>query len=610
MRTKTYPKHYLLNGKAFGWKLYNLGSLLFFGLLFGSTLPAFGEVVERNDAKPVIGQQQSQLNINEAQQDGDDQPLGVDLSGIVIVNASVGNNFSGLPIASDWLGLEQAGPKLQTPRFIALMEKYRGRGLSLRLINEIRADITRYYRMIDKPLVAVNVAEQEISGGVLQVDVIEFHLAGKSSQGSKWTNDEFILDRIRVQRGDEILASRLVSDLNWLNLNPYRNVVANFEPGDKPGTTQLLLRSKEQRPWTAYLGYANSGQTSTDEDRVFVGATFANLPFLDHQISYQLTAAPDTISDGRLGSAGSGQSYASHSLSYFAPIQWDSGVRSKFLLQGGYVASNALLTNPFSQQNSLTYVYGEVAFPTRKLGALVPEFYVGLDYKRQKNDVFFATQTIDTSLLEVMQLVGGMKVDYRTPVGGLDLVGFLHLRGVYSPGNLGGNNNNEAFVSASGDSLAESRYSYLYASLEHQLRFPRGVLLGLQLTTQIANDRLPDVEKLTIGGSRAVRGYDTNLGAGEDGAFARATLYLPTFALIKASDQLSPSISPFVFSDIGEVREQQSNQATRLSSAGLGFDLTIGKYASASVTAAYALRDGGATDGGDVFVHARVDLRF
>lgn len=62
-----------------------------------------------------------------------------------------------------------------------------------------------------------------------------------------------------------------------------------FEPGTRPGDSDLTLEITRQKPWQAYAGWSNTGTRDTDYNRFFAGVGFEALH--DTTLSYQITGS-------------------------------------------------------------------------------------------------------------------------------------------------------------------------------------------------------------------------------------------------------------------------------------------------------------------------------
>ena len=78
------------------------------------------------------------------------------------------------------------------------LRPYLGQPLSRKLIAEIEAAIARQYRDLDYPFVSLSTPEQEITGGVLQIRVVEFRTGKVAVKGAK---SDAEAARLRSRRG-------------------------------------------------------------------------------------------------------------------------------------------------------------------------------------------------------------------------------------------------------------------------------------------------------------------------------------------------------------------------------------------------------------------------
>ena len=578
------------------------------GLALSTTgTSVLAQAVETNPAQILIGEQSGALPDPDLSVSGDDMPLGVVLRSIVIVDSA---QTPGL-VRSSVRGIDvsKAADELKSPRLTMRLTGFLNRPLSRKLISEITVTVTRYMRDIGRPLVAVTVPPQEVTDGSLQVSVREYVLAEKRAEGNERTSDSYILGTVRAQRGEPVDSEKLLDDINWLNQNPFRNSVVVFEPGAKPGTTDLAIRTTEGKPWRVYTGASYYGVPEGDDTRLFAGINFAN-PFLpEHQIGYQLTVSPDAFASGNLFELGQDLGYVSHAGSYFAPIDYGNGVRHKLRIDASYVQSGDELTVPFTQSSDTLSVYGDYATPLSAIDGVEAETYGGVDFKQQKSNVFFGGVLSTSTTLNILQVVGGIRGSYgeQSPTGGVR--NSFDLRLVYSPGDLLANNDDAAFVAASGDPDARASYVYAYGEITHTTALSSALVARTKAAVQGSPQILPGVEQIALGGKNSVRGYATNELTGEVGAFAQNELRWITLDL--SGDSAGQfAAQPFSFVDIGSAYDIGNDTTQNLLSAGLGIDLAAGRNLTASVAGAVSLVAGPKTRAYAPSVYADVTASF
>jgi hemolysin activation/secretion protein len=563
------------------------------------------QVVEENRPAVLTGTQLSQLpgtSTLDNIEDISNAPLGPDLTGIVFLN----DGDQVVSQLSDTSAVDIARVAfLGDQGFMDRLESFIGQPISLRLVAEIRASVTTYYRAQGRAIVSVIVPPQDISNGVLNIVVLSF-VAGEivvESEGR--TPADHIRSNIQQEVGEEIDTDQLLEDLNWLNQNPFRNTTVVFEPGQKAGETNLTLRTREQRPWSIYAGYANSGQDTSDVNRLFAGFTAANIPFIDHVLSYQFTASPDFFNNGaRPGSGSSLPSYMSHSGVYSIPLPW----RHRATFEANYTSTNSILTSPFTQVGTTSQVYGEYAIPALTSGPLRVEVYGAAEYKRQDTDLFFAGTNVLATAIDIFQIVGGTRGLISDPWGSTG----YDVRIIYSPGNINARNSVAAFIPASGNPASQVSYTYFYGSLNRvQQLFGNRTVLSARAAFQWTDDFLPGPEKFSAGGAASVRGYDTQEASGDKGVYGSLELRAPATALIgNLNSRIQDSLVVYGFFDTGYVRDSFLNRNLTLAGIGAGVDYTANNNVSVNLSWGQALRAGLTTAKNDNQFYINAIIRY
>src|ERR1700722_2682739 len=139
-------------------------------------------------------------------------------------------------------------PLLDQPDLRAKLTPFLNKQITFGDLQKIQQLIVAWYRDHNRPFVDVTFPEQDISGGVVQVIVTEFHLGQVRVEGNKWFSSDLLSSQVRISPGDPIDNSRLQEDLDRLNQNPFRQVAIVAEKSDTPGDTDLVLKTQDQFP--------------------------------------------------------------------------------------------------------------------------------------------------------------------------------------------------------------------------------------------------------------------------------------------------------------------------------------------------------------------------
>lgn len=515
-----------------------------------------------------------------------DDSLGVILKSVRIVSAP--GKLANRSISADGIDVD------------AIIAPYIGKPISLQSLFAIRDDIIRAYIKAGRAFVAGTIPPQEISDGVVELIVTESVLEAQKVEGLVFSDEDYILGNISAEEGETVDTDRLIEDLNWLNLNPYRNLIVVAEPGKEFGGTILTFRAKESRPWSVYSGYNNYGTPATDENRIYAGFHVANLPVLDHQLSYQLTMSPEAIA--RLDqpiTATEQAAYLSHDANYFVPLPWRHKVRTR----GAYIQTRSNLTGGLVSETDTTIFTTEYAVPVSSMETISPELYGRYEFKNSHRQIYSGTSLASDAQIDVHQFVLGLRGNAKDSRGKTN----FDIRFVHSPGGLSSFNNAASFSAYSGNTGVDDTYNYLFANLQRSTPLSNRVQLITEITGQYTNETLPSTEVLSIGGVDTVRGYETSEASGDTGVVVRNELHLD---ITPQESDIFNAVDLFAFLDAGHVKDIAKNTHADFSSVGLGLNASIGKNISFNSSLGVALRDGITTEIGDVGLHFNLNTRF
>lgn len=490
-------------------------------------------------------------------------------------------------------------PGLDDPQFLGRLAPFLGRPVSLKLIADIEAAVATWYREKGRPFVSVSTPQQEVTGGVLQFRVVEFHVGKVSAQATGRMNPSEVIAAVRAPVGEPVDAKKLAEDLDWLNRSPFRTVEAEFSPGVEIGATDLVLKAIERKPWQVYGGYSNSGSQTTDWDRYFVGAIIGDLPVDGALAAYQLTASPDFwYADGEAFGDAEHPRYVSHGGRFVVPTLPRQDIEGTV----SFVETNEDLS-PFAVRTQT--LEGSIGYRTAlsNFSSLPGEIVAGVEAKRQTHAVSFGGLPVSDDAIEVYQLYGGWTDSWSDAIGKASAGFSIHV----SPGDITADNSDAVFGAYSSGRVTDASYAYLDFDLMRLVKLGEGWTFQSTVNGQVAGQALPDTEQIAIGGASAVRGYTSDDGSFDAGVVARNELRAPAIQLGSAGAFV---LSPFALIDVGYGRDEATADDLTIASAGVGADLSIGNVILANISAAYALTDATVTKAGDWRADVRVTAKY
>ena len=178
------------------------------------------------------------------------------------------------------IGLQTNGiPVLQSEDFPAVIQPYLGQPVTMTSLNAMIKAVILYSRQHDRPVVDVIVPDQEITSGVVQLVYLEGRLGQVQAEGNHWFSSDTIEGEVRLRPGQEISANQLMSDVAWINQNPFISTEAVFTPGSRLGLTNAVLETRDRFPVRFYGGYEDSGNGRHRLRSLRGGGSIGVMPF-------------------------------------------------------------------------------------------------------------------------------------------------------------------------------------------------------------------------------------------------------------------------------------------------------------------------------------------
>lgn len=615
-------------------------SVAFSALLFSVAVsdPAWaqrGPALERN-LPPAAPASHTDLAPRQVEPSGDATPLGVDVKGIRLFGLN--GEVQARPVAGVAVDDVEGVPAAALQRAVA---PYVGRPLSQQLIAEARAAVVAAFRDAGRPFVSVTPPPQEVTSGVLQLQVVPYRLGEiRSRDTATGAADPALATaahaaRLRAQSGQLVDADQLSEDIDWLNRFPYRQINGVFEPGSRPGDTDLTLNITRQKPWRVYGGYANSGSKATGYDRYFVGFSAGVEALRDLTLSYQLTGSEDlwrVPSKGRLaGDRWPG--YVSHAGRIAIPT---------FARQGIEVAPNFVATRQETFDRVLSFRNTTFELPVLYRSAAsniwsgAPsqlEVFGGVSFKWTERHTAYDAINLARGDAATFNLLLGASRFWR---GGDGAANSLDVRVVVNPGGVLPGNKGRIWSSQTNGRVDSAQYVYGVAEFTRATPLDaiavfKNFSLNTGITALLGGKALPDTEQLALGGVSATRGYSSSDGAVDAGIVLRNEFRLPPFSLAQllagksgagksgAGARIQDSLSPYAFLDFGYGHNFRSSAATlaawdredtTMVGAGAAFDYRLAGNVLASLSGGWALKSAESTKRGDFAANARISISY
>lgn len=433
---------------------------------------------------------------------------------------------------------------LSEEEIASIIRPYEGRHLGIGDLSEVVERLNGLY--LEKGYVTAKAVlpPQSLEDGVVRIILVEGRVGEVVVEGNRYTQSDFIVERMSLQAGDLVDVAKLESDILYFNGVYDVKLVARLEAGEAFGTTDTILQVVEPDRWNSEISYANSGREETGAGQFAL--TVVNRGLFGRSDPFTLT-----LIGGEASSAGS--------VTYALPLGWAGG---RFVIS--YHKNHLqVVSGDFADINIVGDSAGGSAGWRHPLAAEgANKVFLTVDYRYYKTGTSFLGEKL------VDNVVQGMT--YGLEFALIDHARSLDIRQAVTLGR-----------SYTGSEA--NKFMKYHGSLARQWRWKDRYPIAFRLHGQLAGSSLtPASEHFALGGIGTVRGLAPGAGTGENGYAMSLEMRIP----------VSPALEAFFFVDRGAVFPDPDG-AGPATSVGTGVDFTLFNHFSGSLVYGLPLRPGG-----------------
>jgi hemolysin activation/secretion protein len=395
-------------------------------------------------------------------------------------------------------------------------------------------------------------AAQNITDGVVQIQVIEGRLEDIQIEGQKRLNPDYIRSRIRLGATTPLRVDRLEDQLRLLKADPlFESFDASLRSGKEIGQSVLVVRVKEANPFYGNLNIDNYSPPSVGSERLGVALAYRNLTGNGDELAgsyYRSTTGGSNVFD----------------FSYRVPLNPMNGT----LQLRTVLDRNKVTQAPFERLNieGESNIY-EISVRQPLIRTPREEFALSLGFSYKDGQTFLFDRTpfpfgIGADANGVTRTsVFRFGQDYVSR----DRQGAWLARSQFSLGT----GLLDATINKS--PIPDSRFFSWLGQVQRVQRLGNDHLLLIQGDVQLTPDSLLPSEQFVIGGGQSLRGYRQNVRSGDNG-FRFSVEDRITLQRNDAGVSIF-QLAPFI--DLGSIWNHPDNpnklpRQTFLASAGLG----------------------------------------
>ncbi len=474
----------------------------------------------------------------------------------------------------------------------ALLAPYAGKQKNFADIMDALQALESAYHARGYKLVRIDLPEQDLSRGVVSLEVIETRIGKVTIEGNQRFDDINIRQSLpALQEGTTPNLDQISRSLKLANENPSKKTVLAMKASDKDDEVDAALTVSEESIWRTNINLSNSGTSQTGRTYAGVVLQDANLFGRDHVASLQYTTTlehPDQV--------------AIYGLGYRLPLYASGDSVDVFHtysdVNAGTVTAGALNLAVSGKGQVFGARYN---FTLAPVGAYRSKLVLGFDYKAFANNVLLQGTDLGNDIT-----VHPLSIGYEgswVQTSGTASLALTALRNI--PG--GSNGGTADFIAAR--SGANADYAVMRASGAMTRQFPAGWQMNIAVNGQYTRDALVPGEQFGAGGATSVRGFDERKATNDNGLSANLELHAPSRSA--GSDTVWRALA---FFDAAHLWRNQAlageTSDTGISSVGVGARLQGSKHWSAQADYGHVLQTGALTGVSNNRWHIRAVLSF
>ncbi len=474
-------------------------------------------------------------------------------------------------------------------RFKDLLSANQGRDMTLTELETVASRITDEYRMEGYITSIAYVPEQKIEDGEVVIRVVEGRIGDINVEGNRWFRARTMRRYLPLKQGDVLHYRSLRKGVDRLNQNRDREVKSILRKGQKPETTDILLKVKDHFPLHGSLIFDNQGSRSSGQKRYGGNLNYGNLTGLD-----------DSLTAGTVF----GQRFGALFSRYDLPVLPRHGTSLFGTFSHVQVHPKKELTDFGVNGISRTYSAG-IRQPAYRTARFNLDTELSFDFKESRTKVL--SGTFRRERLRVLR--------FSHDISYLDRLGDTYWDQNYAWGIDGLGAVMFADPGSSRQNI-DPDFFKMYGNILRRVKMPYKTTFQSKLVYQIVSDKVSSSEGLYMGGGSTVRGYPEGDYIADTGFYFNLEYFIPVFFVPEEIDlpftrrPLKGTVDLVAFFDhgFGKLRGPSGSEVKERHLMGVGGGIRVRVYQNlfARLEWAQAVGDHPLTDTGRGEFHFRL----
>jgi hemolysin activation/secretion protein len=435
------------------------------------------------------------------------------------------------------------------------------------------------YRRLGFGTVQVYVPEQELTSGVVKLQVSEGVVGKVTITGNKYFNNENVRASLPdLKEGVAPNMRQLSENVQLTNENPAKQVEVTLGVSEEEGKVDVKVEVKEEDPERFYVTLDNTGTRASGKHRIGFSYQNANVGNSDQVVTLAYTTALDAPGGVKVDIFSVGYRLPLYSLGDSIDVIYgnsSTNTPASVLAPGGTLAING--------KGAVFGLRYNHIFP--RAGEFTSKLVMGFDYKFMNSTCTTAGVptapgvTASCTPYTLRPITATYSGQWQKPGEAIDFnVGFTHHlfpMGSYYPGVAGTDRYSFVTGRQTSDTFTALRLGGSYSAAISGEWLGRAAISG-----QHAQNPLPAGEQIGLTGGSAVRGFLERAVSTDRGYFANLELYSPDYA---SKMGVEGSLKGLIFYDWASGHNLAATTFSRsnVSSMGVGLRYNLKKDISA-----------------------------
>ena len=462
--------------------------------------------------------------------------------------------------------------------------RYLGEEKSIADVEKARAALEKAYHDAGYLTVLVDIPEQSVSSGIVQLKVTEGSVEKIRVEGSHYFSLNRLLAKVpELAEGNVPYFPDLQTQMVDANHVADLKVTPVLRPGKTPGKVEAELKVDDQLPLHASIELNNHASANTSLNRLVAMVRYDNLWQREHSLSLQYQTAPAKTSEVKVVSA-----------TYLMPVENSDNQLAFYAVAS---RSNVAVLGDMSVLGQGNIVGARWVIPLPSREQLFHSVTLGVDYKDFVDETLLAGANTGHTPIRYLpfSVAYGANMPDEAGVNGANVTLNFHLREVGDRTTDCGGQLTSEFECKRFN--AKPDYFYLRGDVERTHNLPHGLALFAKLVGQLASGPLISNEQFIAGGADSVRGYYESEQAGDDGARGALELRGPQWATGPFNDLRTLAFFESAHLRVREPLPAQTD-AFNLASAGVGLRAQVWKGFTLGVDVAWPRKETVFTEAG------------